>query len=93
MWRKKKEKTLLTTLMSRTHPHDLGPSDHSAARAASEAHDFRTTENQVKAVETQVPEAHVVRVAHANHYVFVSNEQDVLREMNSFITKLLQSSQ
>ena len=74
-------------------PHDLGPSDHSAARAASEAHDLRTTENQVKAVETQVPEAHVVRIAHANHYVFVSNEQDVVGEMNSFISKLPQSSQ
>jgi hypothetical protein len=49
-------------------------------------------ENQVKAVERQVPEAHVVRIAHANHYVFVSNEQDVLREMNSFISKLPQSS-
>ena len=74
-------------------PHDLGPSDHSAARAASEAHDLRTTENQVRAVETQVPEAHVVRIAHANHYVFVSNEQDVVGEMNSFISKLPQSSQ
>jgi non-heme chloroperoxidase len=74
-------------------PHDLGPSDHSAARAASEAYDLRTTEKQAKAVETQVPGAHVVRIAHANHYVFVSNEQDVLREMNSFISKLPQSSQ
>jgi len=69
-------------------PHDLGPSDHSAWRAASEARDLRTTENQVKAVERQVPEAQVVRLAHANHYVFVSNEQDVLRDMSAFVSTL-----
>ena len=74
-------------------PHDLGPSDHSAWRAASEARDLRRTEDQVKAVERQVPAAHVVRIAHANHYVFMSNEQDVLREMNAFISTLPQPSQ
>ena len=34
------------------------------------------------------PSAHVVVLAHANHYVFRSNEADVLREMNSFLAGL-----
>ncbi len=32
--------------------------------------------------------AHVVRIPHANHYVFVTNEADVLREMNAFVAGL-----
>ncbi|MCU1251643.1 MAG: Tropinesterase, partial [Edaphobacter sp.] len=61
-------------------PHDEGPvPDHSASRAAFEARDLRITEYQAKAFETQVPAAHVVRVPHASHYVFRSNEEDVLR--------------
>jgi len=35
-----------------------------------------------------VPSAHVVRIPNANHYVFLSNEADVLREMNAFIATL-----
>ena len=70
-------------------PHDFGPTqDHSASRAAFEAHDLRITEYQAKAFETQVPAAHVVRIPHASHYVFRSNEEDVLREMNAFISAL-----
>jgi non-heme chloroperoxidase len=45
-------------------------------------------EAQAKAFEIGVPSAHVVRLAHANHYVFLSNEADVLREMNAFLTGL-----
>ena len=43
------------------------------------------------AFERQVPSAHVVRIPHGTHYVFRSNEADVLREMNAFITVLPQS--
>jgi hypothetical protein len=71
-------------------PHDLGNAlkDNPKARAAMEASDARAVENQAKAFETQVPNAKVVRIPHANHYVFRSNEADVLREMNAFITTL-----
>jgi pimeloyl-ACP methyl ester carboxylesterase len=73
-------------------PHNLGSPpifrDHPEARAAAEAADLRDTENQAKAFETQVPNARVVRLPHANHYVFQSNEADVLRDMNAFITGL-----
>lgn len=69
-------------------PHDFGPTDHSAARAQLEARDLRITEYQIKAFETQVPAAHIVRIPHASHYVFRSNEQEVLKEMNTFISSL-----
>jgi non-heme chloroperoxidase len=35
-----------------------------------------------------VPSAHVVRIPNADHYVFLSNEADVIREMNGFLSKL-----
>ena len=69
-------------------PHDFGPSDHSAARAQLEARDLRNTEYQVKAFETQVPGAHIVRIPQASHYVFRSNEEQVLKEMDAFISAL-----
>ncbi len=71
-------------------PHDLGPlgGSDAAARAASEARDLASTGAQAKAFESGLPSAHVVRLAKANHYVFLSNEADVLREMNAFIGSL-----
>jgi len=71
-------------------PHDFGSAmkDNPKARAAMEASDKRNVERQVAAVKRQVPEAHVVVFPNANHYLFRSNEADVLREMNSFIATL-----
>jgi len=71
-------------------PHDLGPfmANDPVARAAIEASDEASTGAQVKAFETGVPSARVVRLAHANHYVFLSNQADVLREMNAFLGSL-----
>jgi non-heme chloroperoxidase len=71
-------------------PHDLGPlgGTDSAARAAQEARDEVTTGTQAKAFETGLPTARVVRLAHANHYLFLTNEADVLREMNAFLGSL-----
>lgn len=71
-------------------PHDLGQmmKDNPKARAAMEANDKRNVENQATAFERQVPAAHVVRIPNANHYVFNSNEADVLREMNAFVATL-----
>jgi pimeloyl-ACP methyl ester carboxylesterase len=46
------------------------------------------TEDRAKAFETGISTARVVRLPHANHYVFMSNEADVLREMNAFLQTL-----
>jgi hypothetical protein len=59
-----------------------------AALAAFEASDEASTGGQATAFEKGVPTARVVRSARANHYVFLSNEADVLREMNAFMAAL-----
>ena len=70
-------------------PHDLGPSidNDSVARAAAEAADAPDVA-QMNAFERGVPSSRVVRLPHANHYVFLSNEADVLREMRAFLGSL-----
>jgi pimeloyl-ACP methyl ester carboxylesterase len=70
-------------------PHDLGQAiTDSAVRAKMEARDEAATGAQAKAFENGVRSARVVRLPHASHYVFRSNEADVLREMSAFIGKL-----
>jgi len=64
--------------------------DNPTARAAAEASDLARTGAQAKAFETGLPSARVVRLPNADHYVFNSNEADVLREMNAFIGSLPQ---
>lgn len=49
---------------------------------------LRTMENQAHAFETQVSNARVVRIPNADHYLFRTNEADVLRDMNDFISNL-----
>ena len=45
-------------------------------------------ERQVSAFARGVPQARVVRMPRANHFVFRSNEDEVLREMRAFISSL-----
>jgi len=67
-------------------PHSGGPPvKDPAMRAAAEARDEANTSAQAQAFQTAVPQAKVVKLPHANHYVFDSNEADVLREMDAFI--------
>ena len=75
------------------NPHEPSPYafdifDTPAARAMADAIPTAETEEQAKAFEIGVPSARVVRVPHANHFVFLSNESDVLREMRAFLTDL-----
>ena len=57
-----------------------------AAKAYSATLDA-LTEKQAKAFEDGVPTAHVIRLRGA-HFIFLSNESDVLREMRAFLTGL-----
>ncbi|MFZ1945107.1 MAG: alpha/beta hydrolase [Acidobacteriaceae bacterium] len=71
-------------------PHDFGQEFKSdpAARAAAIANDLASTTTQAKAFQAGNPSAHVVLIPNANHYVFKSNEAEVLRDMNAFLAKL-----
>jgi non-heme chloroperoxidase len=68
-------------------PHDQGPQadPDPQKKAAQEARDLETVGAVAKAFETGLPTAKVVRIAHANHFVFRSNEADVLREIDAFV--------
>jgi non-heme chloroperoxidase len=72
-------------------PHNLGPMLASLTpeqRSAAEAIDADTTGAQVSAFQKGNPHAKVVILAHANHFIFASNEAEVLREINSFAAML-----
>jgi len=71
-------------------PGDFGPIAAPGDPLSREALDAMRAaiEAQAKAVERGLPTAHVVRIPNADHYVFQSNESDVLREMNAFIGSL-----
>ncbi|MEO8028245.1 MAG: alpha/beta hydrolase, partial [Bryobacteraceae bacterium] len=56
--------------------------------AKMEARDIESTGAQAKAFEAAMPSAKVVRLPHADHYVFRSNTDEVLREMNAFLSGL-----
>ncbi len=42
----------------------------------------------VDGFERGLPAARVVRIPHANHYIFQSNEAAVLREINAFVRSI-----
>jgi non-heme chloroperoxidase len=56
-----------------------------SAMRATVAEVDSVTELQVSAFARGVPQARVVRLPRANHFVFRSNEDEVLREMRAFI--------
>lgn len=45
-------------------------------------------ERQATAIEDALPSARVVKLPRASHYVFLSNEADVLREMHAFLGRV-----
>lgn len=67
--------------------HSTDPSARSTAKAYSKGLESLTTK-QENAVKSGLPKAHVVTLPNANHYVYLSNEADVLRELRAFIAGL-----
>jgi non-heme chloroperoxidase len=63
------------------------PKVRKAAKAFDTAEDALTA-RQAMAFEEGVPTAHVIRLPAADHYVYLSNEAEVLREMKSFFSTL-----
>jgi non-heme chloroperoxidase len=61
------------------------------ARANAESYIWFQNERaarQVVQFERDLPQGRVVRIERADHYVFLSNESEVLEELNAFITSL-----
>jgi pimeloyl-ACP methyl ester carboxylesterase len=71
-------------------PHDRALPTDPAHHAAAAAFELARSTAMSNAFEAGVSSAKVVRLHNANHYVFRSNEADVLRAMNDFLSKLPQ---
>lgn len=72
-------------------PQDLAPTvfeNDPTARARLETINRAARETQINAFKNGIPSARVVRLPHADHFLFVTNETDVLREMKAFLEKL-----
>ena len=71
-------------------PHAMHPQpgDDEAKQKARIAEDLARTGAQVDAFQAGNPQAHLVRLPNAEHFVFRSNEADVQREMNIFLSSL-----
>lgn len=71
-------------------PHNPGPpvSNDPTALAAFEARDKTRVDAIAQAFEKGAPSARVILLPRANHYLFQSNEADVLREIHAFIDSL-----
>ncbi len=71
-------------------PHHIVPAVPADPKGDAEfaARDLAKVQAQSKAFESLGSNVHVVRIPDADHYVFSSNESDVLKEINAFIATL-----
>ena len=71
-------------------PHDMGPAinNDTVLRARFDEQDEAWVGAQASAFGKNLPTARVVRLPHANHFVFQSNEADVLSEIRTFVNGL-----
>jgi len=71
-------------------PHNFGPApkEHPEAFEAMKAADVERTSAQADAFATGNPQARVLRIANADHHIYRSNEEEVLRAMKAFIATL-----
>jgi alpha-beta hydrolase superfamily lysophospholipase len=71
-------------------PHDEAVPTDPAHHAAAAAFELERSTDMSNAFAAGIPSAKVIRLPNANHYVFRSNEAEVLRAMNDFLDKLPQ---
>ncbi|HEX4308712.1 MAG TPA: alpha/beta hydrolase [Acidobacteriaceae bacterium] len=75
-------------------PHDMSPmfrgplANDPMAQASIRAFDMQRCTDQSNAFERAMPADPVVRIANANHHIFVSNPDKVARAMRDFMAKL-----
>jgi len=75
------------------HNWDRFPANEPARKAALVADDTARCNAWADAFSRGVPNARVVRIPNADHYVYLSNETEVVQEMNDFLAKLPPDSQ
>lgn len=77
-------------------PHDLGPwikeAPDQVPVTAFRRSDAADVEQQASRVERGIPRAEVVRLPNANHFIFITQREDVLRLIGGFLKKLARSA-
>jgi len=70
--------------------HRLGPyaDKDSVARDAALARDEANVEAVADGFQKGLPSARVIQIHHTYHYIFITNEAEVLREMRAFLSTL-----
>ncbi len=71
-------------------PHDPSPlfADDPKGREAFIANDTVETTKTIDAFQAAIPQARVIRLPNARHYIFISNEAEVIAAMNTFLATL-----
>jgi pimeloyl-ACP methyl ester carboxylesterase len=71
-------------------PHYFGPAidNDPAMKKLAQAEDIQEFSPQVDAFRKAVPTGRVITLSNADHRVFLSNENEVLREVRNFINRL-----
>jgi non-heme chloroperoxidase len=75
----------LPTLAIFASPHDIGAA---TPDPAFDRFDEAMTERQARAFERGVPGARVVRWPHASHYLFLTRQAEVVKEVTAFLAAL-----
>ena len=75
----------MPTLAIFASPHDIGAA---TPDPAFDKFDEALTERQARAFERGVSGARVLRWPHASHYLLLTREADVIKEVTAFITSL-----
>ena len=70
------------------HNWDRFPANDPARKAALVADDTARCNEWANVFSREVPTAHVVRIPNADHYVYLSNQAQVVSEMNAFLATL-----
>lgn len=70
------------------HNWDRFPANEPARKAALVADDTARCNAWADAFSRGVPSARVIRIPNADHYVYLSNEKQVVSEMNAFLATL-----
>lgn len=84
-------KISVPVLVIQAFPRRVGPEemgDDPASRDAAKARMLKLVGGQIKAFRSGVPSARVITIPDADHYIYRSNEADVLREINLFVSSL-----
>ena len=86
---RKFEKLPVPVLAFFATPHDLSAEFKDTGQLAKEEEkDLEHIERQIGAFQRQVPLAKIVRLPHASHTIYRSNEAEVVNQVNAFISSL-----